>query len=135
MSSLLPSLVANDVKTQLIDLIDIDMGVMGALQHSASEMVTSSLSLPCPYPLQIQLIDATIVLFGRAFPLAAMKHRAQVTAHFIECLRQAKKDRALYLQIEILGAYAMALKSLSMAKGTVGDDVICAAWRVVRWED
>ena len=76
--------------------------------------------MPCPYPLQIQLIDAAIVLFGRAFPLAAMKHRAQVTAHFIECLRQAKKDRALFLQINILGAYATALKSLSIAKGTQG---------------
>ena len=39
-----------------------------------------------------------------------MKHRAQVTNHFIDCLRQAKKDRAPFLQINILGAYASALK-------------------------
>ena len=86
-SSLLPTLVSPDVAT-LIDHKDIEINVLGALQHSASEMITTSLSLPCPYPLQIQLIDSALILFGHAFPLAAMKHRAQVTGHFIDCLRQ-----------------------------------------------
>ena len=74
--------------------------------------------------MQIQLIDAAAQLFGFAFPLAAMKHRAQITQHFIECLRQTKKDKVLCLQINILSAYAMALKSLEQIKGTVGDDAI-----------
>lgn len=45
-----------------------------------------------------------------------MKHRAQVTNHFIDCLRQAKKDRAPFLQINILGAYASALKEKDQNK-------------------
>jgi len=128
-SSLLSSLVSENQADILIDSTDLEFNFIGSLQHSASEIVTSSTEMPKPYPLQIQLIDSAVKLFGYAFPLAAMKHRAQITQHFIDCLRQAKKERALCIQINILAAYAMALKSLGQARGTVGDEAIlkCSA--------
>ena len=128
-SSLLSTLVSENQADILIDSTDLEFNFIGSLQHSASEIVTSSTEMPKPYPLQIQLIDSAVKLFGYAFPLAAMKHRAQITQHFIDCLRQAKKERALCIQINILAAYAMALKSLGQARGTVGDEAIlkCSA--------
>ena len=50
-TSLLPNLASTDVAT-LIDHKDIEISLLGALQHSASEMITSSEATPAPFPLQ-----------------------------------------------------------------------------------
>lgn len=87
-------------------------------------MITKNREMPEPLPLHNQLLNAAVSLFGIAFPSSAIKHRAQIAQHFITCLRQVRKDRQIFLQINILTAYGLALKELSRLKGTVGDEIV-----------
>ncbi len=76
-------------------------------------MYTPSLqgtTLPGPLPLGVAVIDASITLFGRAFPAVSMKHRHQLLSHFRECIRQAKSARQQAIQINIFTAFLAALK-------------------------
>lgn len=66
--------------------------------------------LPGPLPLGVAVIDASIVLFGRAFPNVAQKHRQQLLSHFRECIRQAKGARQQAIQINIFTSFLAALK-------------------------
>ena len=50
------------------------------------------------------------MLFGRAFPYVAQKHRQQLLSHFKECIRQAKGVRQQAIQINIFTAFLSALK-------------------------
>jgi len=97
---------------------------LGCLQHSASSIITKSVEMPEPLPLQNQLLDEACTLFGQAFPLSAIKHRAQIANHFIQCLRQVRKDRRVFIQVNILAAFSLALKECSRLKGTVGDEQV-----------
>ena len=60
-TSLLPNLASTDVAT-LIDHKDIEINLLGALQHSASEMITSSEVSPTPYPLQESFHSFSLLL-------------------------------------------------------------------------
>ena len=121
-TSLLNNLVERDDLDVLVEHDEFLTLPLGCLQHSASEIITRSLEMPEPLPLHNQLLNAAVSLFGIAFPTSAIKHRAQIAQHFITCLRQVRKERQLYLQVNILAAYALALKELSRLKGTVGDE-------------
>jgi len=125
-TSLLTTLVDKDDHDVLVeqDQFLSQLLPLGCLQHSASAIVTKNTEMPEPLPLHNQLLNAAVALFGIAFPSSAIKHRAQIAQHFISCLRQVRKDRQLFLQVNILTAYGLALKELSRLKGTVGDEVV-----------
>ena len=66
--------------------------------------------LPDPLPLGVGVIDSAILLFGKAFPAVASKHRQQLLSHFKDCVRQAKSVRQDTIQINIFTAFLAALK-------------------------
>lgn len=125
-TSLLQILVEKDDLDVLVEQDEFltQLLPLGCLQHSASEIITKKTEMPEPFPLHNQLLNAAVALFGIAFPSSAIKHRAQIAQHFISCLQQVRKDRAFFLQVNILTAYGLALKELSRLKGTVGDEVV-----------
>ena len=67
-------------------------------------------TLPGPLPLGVSIIDQSIILFGRVFPLASTKHHKQLLDHFKDCIKQAKSARQQALQINIFTAFLSALK-------------------------
>ena len=69
---------------------------------------------PGPLPLGVAVIDAAIVLFGKAFPAVTVKHRQQLLGHFEDCIRQAKSARQQAIQINIFTAFLVALKVSSL---------------------
>ena len=71
---------------------------------------TQGTKLPGPLPLGVAVIDAAILLFGKAFPFVAQKHRVQLFTHFRECIRQAKSGRQQAIQINIFTSFLTALK-------------------------
>ena len=91
----------------------------GTLEHDPNSVyMTDRLgtALPDPLPLGVAVIDAAIVLFGKAFPSVSPKHRQQLLLHFKECISQAKAGRQQTIQINIFTAFLAALK----ASGGVG---------------
>ena len=65
---------------------------------------------PDPLPLGVAVIDAAVLLFGKAFPSVSSKHRQQLLSHFKECITQAKSGRQQAIQINIFTAFLAALR-------------------------
>ena len=85
----------------------------GALEHDPNSVYMTHItgtSLPDPLPLGVSVIDAAILLFGKAFPSVAPKHRQQLLSHFKDCISQAKSARQQTIQINIFTAFLAALK-------------------------
>ena len=91
--------------------------------HSPS--LSQGTKLPGPLPLGVAVIDSAIVLFGKAFPAVAPKHRLQLLTHFRECIKQAKSSRQQAIQINIFTAFLSALKVCQRTRLHV--HVVCAA--------
>ena len=94
----------------------------GALEHDPTSIYMASepdgtrrgggggTATPDPLPLGVSVIDSAILLFGKAFPSVADKHRQQLLTHFKECISQAKSARQQAIQINIFTAFLAALK-------------------------
>ena len=95
----------------------------GAIEHDPTCMYThNASSVPGPLPLGVAVIDASVMLFGKAFPDVSTKHRLQLLSHFSECIRQAKSHRQQAIQVNIFTAFLAALKSLIDAKSSLGKE-------------
>ncbi|KAL5463198.1 hypothetical protein EMCRGX_G032077 [Ephydatia muelleri] len=95
----------------------------GALEHDPSCLYFHPFEgtrPPGPLPLGVAVIDAAIVLFGKAFPAVTVKHRQQLLGHFEDCIRQAKSARQQAIQINIFTAFLVALKNLVEVKSVLG---------------
>ena len=96
----------------------------GALEHDPNSVYMAGGSeggtgTPDPLPLGVSVIDAAILLFGKAFPSVAPKHREQLLSHFKECISQAKSARQQSIQINIFTAFLAALKVRGVVCGVV----------------
>lgn len=78
--------------------------------------------LPGPLPLGVAVIDSSVSLFGLIFPRVANKHRLQILEHFVECIRHAKSSRADAVTINVFASLLAALKGLTEAKGSIGQE-------------
>jgi hypothetical protein len=58
----------------------------------------------------VAVIDASIVLFGRVFPVLSTKHQLQLLTHFKECIKQSKSSQHQPTLINIITAVLAALK-------------------------
>lgn len=75
-----------------------------------------------PLPLGVAVIDSSILLFGSIFPQIANKHRLQILDHFVECIRLTKSSRAEAVSINVYAALLAALKNLTEAKTSIGQE-------------
>lgn len=85
----------------------------GALEHDPNSVYMAAMegtSIPDPLPLGVSVIDAAILLFGKAFPSVAPNHRKQLLSHFKDCISQAKSARQQSIQINIFTAFLAALR-------------------------
>ncbi len=98
----------------------------GALEHDPNSIYMADsaeggqggTATPDPLPLGVSVIDSAILLFGKAFPSVATKHRQQLLSHFKECINQAKSARQQAIQINIFTAFLAALKVRGMGRHT-----------------
>ena len=73
------------------------------------------------------MIDAAVLLFGKAFPSVSSKHRHQLLSHFKDCISQAKAGRQQAIQINIFTAFLAALR----VRTEEGVGVV-EKWRLIR---
>jgi hypothetical protein len=86
---------------------------------NSSNMNCSSpteLKIPEPLPLNIAVIDASIRLYSRIFTRISNKHRLKLFQHFIDLIKQSKDVRQEAIQINILTAIVLSLKTLAETK-------------------
>jgi hypothetical protein len=74
------------------------------------------LNIPGPLPLGIAVIDASIRLYGKMFIRVSNKHRLKMFQHFIDLIKQSKDARKEAVQINILTAVLLSLKTLTETK-------------------
>ncbi|MCL4124784.1 UNVERIFIED_CONTAM: hypothetical protein GTU68_043849 [Idotea baltica] len=97
----------------------------GALEHDACYLYrpfSEVDSPPGPLPLGVAVIDASVTLFGKMFPLVANKHRLKMLNLFGEMIRAGKNQRQEAVQTNIFTAVLSALKRLSEHKAAFGQE-------------
>lgn len=78
------------------------------------------LSAVGPLPICVAVIDSSIELFGRLFPLITHRHRLQMIEHFAECIRLNKSSRQEAVQLNTFAALLNAMKRLVETKSSFG---------------
>ena len=81
--------------------------------------------LCCQHP-DIAIIDASVELFAKIFPSLSQKHRHQLLAHFVSCVRQGKRtpERQQALQVNFFTAFVSSIKELMTMKEILGKDKV-----------
>jgi hypothetical protein len=75
----------------------------------------------------VAVIDASIVLFGRVFPVLSTKHQLQLLTHFKECIKQSKSSQHQPTLINIITAVLAALKSIVDSKSPFADEELISS--------
>ncbi|KAB7498931.1 HEAT repeat-containing protein 5B [Armadillidium nasatum] len=97
----------------------------GALEHDVCYLYrpfNETENAPGPLPLGVAVIDASVTLFGKMFPLVANKHRLKMLNLFGEMIRAGKNHRQEAVQTNIFTAVLCALKRLSEHKGSLNQE-------------
>ncbi len=74
------------------------------------------LNIPEPLPLNITVIDASIRLYCKIFIHISNKHRLKIFQHFIDLIKQSRDARQETIQINILTAIVLSLRTLAETK-------------------
>ncbi|VVC28110.1 Armadillo-type fold,Armadillo-like helical [Cinara cedri] len=99
----------------------------GALEHDPRYLylsVSKDDIIPCPLPLGVSVIDASVTLFGLIFPRVANKHRIQMIDHFNDQIKYSKSCRCDAISTNIFASILAGLKALSDTKSTIGHEEI-----------
>jgi len=91
---------------------------------------------PGPLPLGIAVIDASIRLYGHIFIHVSNKLRLNMFQHFTDLIKQSKDARQEAVQINILTAILLSLKTLAKTKqfSPIDDDDLkkCACTLIIQ---
>jgi hypothetical protein len=116
----------------------------GALEHDETYLYrrdtssndTINTNIPEPLPLNIAVIDASIQLYYKIFIQISNKHRLKIFQHFIDLIKQSIDVRQEAIQINVLTAIVLSLKTLAESEevSPFGDDNLnkCACTLVIQ---
>ena len=129
-----PSMPATNIdnSTAILNITTIKPLTNATFFSSLSSLyVTNSTAPTCQaaLPLGVAVIDASIQLYGIMYPKVPNKHRAQILAHFIECIQRQSTAKSnatskQALQINIFTAVLGSLKSLAEMRSDLGDESV-----------
>uniref|UniRef100_A0AC34Q6C8 HEAT repeat-containing protein 5B n=1 Tax=Panagrolaimus sp. JU765 TaxID=591449 RepID=A0AC34Q6C8_9BILA len=75
--------------------------------------VVDGYNWPEPLPVNVSSIDASILMFGRIYPLASPKQKLQLTNHFLNIFKASKNAvRQQSIHLNVLSAVLCAMKSM-----------------------
>jgi vesicle coat complex subunit len=108
------------------DRSSTSFNIINHLFHSSSPTDTNSpnayysppteLNIPEPLPLGTAIIDASIRLYSNMFIHVSNKHRLNMFQYFIDLIKQSKDARQEAIEINILTAVLLSLKTLAKTK-------------------